>query len=129
MMIHKYERTPKPSEALNEDGQEFWSLYCRYYLDRNYLTDDLLPDIETLCFLQQQRVEMQNEIKNKGRNEDRLKELKDLVTQIRLLKDAMKIVVRANEFHNPNVTERKEQESKEEDKKDGNMKLLNAKNW
>lgn len=128
-MIHKYERTPKPPEVLDETGTEFWFLYCRYYLERDYLTDDLLPDIETLSFLQQQRVEMQNEIKKKGRTDDRLKELKDLVTQIRLLKAEMKITVRANEFKNPNVQQRKKEEQQEEQEMQANIHQLKAKDF
>ena len=102
--MKEYERTPRTPECLNDKGETYFKLYCNYFLDRNYLTEDLVPDIETLAYLQQTRVQLQDDLNEEDSGSDLFQELNKIITQIRLLKDSLGIKVRSNEFHKPTKT-------------------------
>jgi len=62
----KYKQKPKTPSVLDDTGADFWDTYCRVFLDRSDLHSQYLPSIELLCFLEQQRVEVQETINENG---------------------------------------------------------------
>lgn len=125
--MKQYKTVPNTPDILNEDGEQFFKLYCQYFLDRNYLTSDLVPDIEHLAHMQQQRVKMQREMRDDETRWDYLlSEMKSLSREIRQYKKHMMIYPRANEFEKP-----ESDQEKKEKKIEGEAKItkLASKNY
>lgn len=112
-MIKKYKILPHTPDQLDTEGEKYFKIYADYFLQRDYLTSDLLPALESLAFLEQQRLELEKDIQNNGKDKDSINDLTKIATTIRLMKSDLKISVRANEF-SKSSTKEKEEKVKEE---------------
>ncbi|MDR8390985.1 hypothetical protein NC796_07540 [Aliifodinibius sp. S!AR15-10] len=123
----KYQYKPHTPKILNDNGAEFWELYCRYLMARDVLEPAFLPIIESLCVLEQERVEIQEKLNNKSGDSELHKTLNTVLTKIRQLKDDLGIYPRKNEFKNPYKSDDKEDEK--ENEKQTKLRSLRAKNF
>lgn len=62
-----YSEIPEAPEGLEGDiGKQHWKIYCEALLDRGELTEQHLAGVESLAFLEQQRVNVQKTINESG---------------------------------------------------------------
>lgn len=55
-------KTPKSPEELNDTGHYYWNIYCEALIKRDSLTQEISSSVEQLCYLEQCRKDVEQEI-------------------------------------------------------------------